>query len=331
MKKIIVFNVREEELELTNDWAKANDVEVKIVSEQLTLENIHLVEGFDGLSTSQNMKVPAEAYPKLKELGIKQIAQRSAGFDYYDLEIAKENGIIISNVPVYSPESIAEFALTQALNLVRKTRLIEENTKAQDFRWQPAIRAGLVKEMTVGVIGTGNIGRETAKLFKGLGATIVAYDLYQNEEAKSFLEYKNSVEEVVAVSDIITLHVPATNDNHHQFNYEMFKNFKPNAYIINAARGSVLDTAGLIKALNEGLLAGAALVTYENEGTYIPKDNRENPIEDELFLALLNHEKILFTPHIAHYTDVSVRNIMQIALNSVLEVLETGDTKNRVN
>ena len=331
MKKIIVFNVREEELELTNDWAKANDVEVKIVSEQLTLENIHLVEGFDGLSTSQNMKVPAEAYPKLKELGIKQIAQRSAGFDYYDLEIAKENGIIISNVPVYSPESIAEFALTQALNLVRKTRLIEENTKAQDFRWQPAIRAGLVKEMTVGVIGTGNIGRETAKLFKGLGATIVAYDLYQNEEAKSFLEYKNSVEEVVAVSDIITLHVPATNDNHHQFNYEMFKNFKPNAYIINAARGSVLDTAGLIKALDEGLLAGAALDTYENEGAYIPKDNRENPIEDELFLALLNHEKILFTPHIAHYTDVSVRNIMQIALNSVLEVLETGDTKNRVN
>ena len=331
MKKIIVFNVREEELELTNDWAKANDVEVKIVSEQLTLENIHLVEGFDGLSTSQNMKVPAEAYPKLKELGIKQIAQRSAGFDYYDLEIAKENGIIISNVPVYSPESIAEFALTQALNLVRKTRLIEENTKAQDFRWQPAIRAGLIKEMTVGVIGTGNIGRETAKLFKGLGATIVAYDLYQNEEAKSFLEYKNSVEEVVAVSDIITLHVPATNDNHHQFNYEMFKNFKPNAYIINAARGSVLDTAGLIKALNEGLIAGAALDTYENEGTYIPKDNRENPIEDELFLALLNHEKILFTPHIAHYTDVSVRNIMQIALNSVLEVLETGDTKNRVN
>ena len=331
MKKIIVFNVREEELELTNDWAKANDVEVKIVSEQLTLENIHLVEGFDGLSTSQNMKVPAEAYPKLKELGIKQIAQRSAGFDYYDLEIAKENGIIISNVPVYSPESIAEFALTQALNLVRKTRLIEENTKAQDFRWQPTIRAGLVKEMTVGVIGTGNIGRETAKLFKGLGATIVAYDLYQNEEAKSFLEYKNSVEEVVAVSDIITLHVPATNDNHHQFNYEMFKNFKPNAYIINAARGSVLDTAGLIKALNEGLLAGAALDTYENEGAYIPKDNRENPIEDELFLALLNHEKILFTPHIAHYTDVSVRNIMQIALNSVLEVLETGDTKNRVN
>ena len=331
MKKIIVFNVRDEELELTNDWAKANDVEVKIVSEQLTLENIHLVEGFDGLSTSQNMKVPAEAYPKLKELGIKQIAQRSAGFDYYDLKLAKENGIIISNVPVYSPESIAEFALTQALNLVRKTRLIEENTKAQDFRWQPAIRAGLIKEMTVGVIGTGNIGRETAKLFKGLGATIVAYDLYQNEEAKSFLEYKNSVEEVVAVSDIITLHVPATNDNHHQFNYEMFKNFKPNAYIINAARGSVLDTAGLIKALNEGLIAGAALDTYENEGAYIPKDNRENPIEDELFLALLNHEKILFTPHIAHYTDVSVRNIMQIALNSVLEVLETGDTKNRVN
>lgn len=331
MYKFILFNVREEEMDLTIQWAEENNVEITFVDGQLTMDNIHMVEGYDGLSTSQNSPVPAEAYPILKQYGIKQIAQRSAGFDYYDLEAASENDIIISNVPSYSPESIAEFALTSALNLVRKTRLIEEKTQAHDFRWQPAIRAGLVNEMTVGIIGTGHIGRVTAKLFHGLGAKVIAYDLYPNEEAKSFLEYMDSVEEVVSQADIVSLHVPATKDNFHQFNYEMFKNFKPNAYLVNAARGSVVDTKGLIQALDEGLLAGAALDTYENEAPFIPKDCRNEKIEDELFLEVLNHDKILFTPHIAHYTDVSVRNIMQIALNSVLEVLETGDTKNRVN
>ena len=111
MKKFIVFNVREEEIAITEEWAKRNNVEITLAEGQLSMDNIHLVEGFDGLSTSQNSKVPAEVYPKLKEMGIKQIAQRSAGFDYYDLELAKANDIIISNVPVYSPESIAEFAV----------------------------------------------------------------------------------------------------------------------------------------------------------------------------------------------------------------------------
>src|SRR5699024_9926603 len=99
--------------------------------------------------------------------------------------------------------------------------------------------------------------------------------LYPNEEATKYLEYKEDVEELVKEADVVTLHVPATADNYHQFDYEMFKHFKPSAYLINNARGSVVDTEGLIKALDEGLLAGAALDTYENEGSYVPADNRD--------------------------------------------------------
>lgn len=331
MTKIAVYQVREEELPIVEKWSKDNNVEVKIIDGQITPENVHLAKGFDGVSTSQNTKVPTEVYEKLHEYGIKQIAQRSAGFDYYDLEEATKNDIIISNVPVYSPESIAEFVLTQALMLIRKVREIEEKTNERDFRWQPAIRGGLLGEMTVGVIGTGHIGRVTAKLFKGFGAKVIGYDLYPNEEATKYLEYKDSVEEIVKEADVVTLHVPATADNFHQFDYDMFKLFKPTAYFINDARGSVVDTEGLIKALDDGLIAGAALDTYENEGSYIPVDNRETGIDDELFQRLLDHPKVLFTPHIAFYTNVSVRNIMNIGLDSTLEVIETDDTKNRVN
>lgn len=331
MKKIIAFNVREEEVAIAKKWAVDNDIELTIADGQLNMESVQLCKGFDGVTTSQNSHVPNEIYPILKGFGIKQIAQRSAGFDYYDLDAARESDIIISNVPVYSPESIAEFTVASALNLVRKFPLIQEKTKAYDFRWQPEIRAGLLNEMTVGVIGTGHIGRVTAKLFHAFGAKIVAYDIYQNEEAKSFLEYKDSIEDVVRDADIVTLHVPATKDNFHQFDIKMFENFKASAYFVNAARGSVVNTEDLLKALDDGLLAGAALDTYENEGAYIPKDNRESGIEDELFVRTINHDKVIFTPHIAHYTDVSVRNIMNIGLNSVLDVLNTGDTKNRVN
>lgn len=331
MTKIAVYQVREEELPIVEKWSKDNNVEVKIIDGQITPENVHLAKGFDGVSTSQNTKVPTEVYEKLSEYGIKQIAQRSAGYDYYDLDEATKNNIIISNVPVYSPESIAEFVITQALMLIRKVSKIEEKTKEGDFRWQPGIRGGLLGEMTVGVIGTGHIGRVAAKLFKGFGAKVIGYDLYPNDEATKYLEYKDSVEEVVKEADVVTLHVPATADNHHQFDYEMFKQFKPTAYFINDARGAVVDTEGLLKVLDEGLIAGAALDTYENEGPYIPADNRETGIDDELFQRLLDHPKVLFTPHIAHYTNVSVRNIMNIGLDSTLEVIKTGDTKNRVN
>ena len=128
---------------------------MKIIDGQITPENIHLAKvakGFDGVTTSQNTKVPTEVYEKLNEYGIKQIAQRSAGFDYYDLDEATKNNIIISNVPVYSPESIAEFVITQALMLIRKVNEIEERIKEGDFRWQSGIRGGLLGEMTVGLL-----------------------------------------------------------------------------------------------------------------------------------------------------------------------------------
>lgn len=237
---------------------------MKIIDGQITPENIHLAKGFDGVSTSQNTKVPTKVYEKLNEYGIKQIAQRSAGYDYYDLDEATKNNFIISNVPVYSPESIAEFVITQALMLIRKVNEIEERTKEGDFRWQSGIRGDLLGEMTVVVIGTGHIGRVAAKLFKGFGAKVIGYDLYPNDEATKYLEYKDSVEEVVKEADVVTLHVPATADNHHQFDYEMFKQFRPTAYFINDARGAIVDTEGLLKALDESLIAGAALDTYEN-------------------------------------------------------------------
>lgn len=331
MSKIIAFNVREEQEPYIHQWAKKRDVEVKTVPYGLSNDTIHEVKGFDGVSVAEPGNFDSSLYPILKSYGIRNIAQRTAGFENFDLDVSKENGIIITNVAAYSPESIAEFTLYMALRLIRKGSEIENQVKNQDFTWTPKIRGRVIKEMTIGVIGTGRIGYEVAKLFKGFGCKVLGFDLYPNPKCEDVLEYRSNLDEIVAEADVITLHMPSTKDNLHIFNRDMFEKFKKGAYLLNAGRGQLIDSQDLLQALDDGLLEGAALDTYENEASYIPSDFSGKDIEDKTFKALLNHPKIDFTHHTAYYTETSVRNMLWIALDLTLEIIQTGTTKDRLN
>lgn len=331
MYKIIMFNVREEEMDLAKKWAAAHDVEVELHSESLTLDNAELVKGFDGLSVTQTSHVKEEMYPLLKTYGIKQIAQRTAGVDFYDLDLARKNGLIISNVPMYSPESIAEFAVMSTLRLIRKVDAIKEYVQDYDFRWQTPVEGRVLGEMTVGIVGTGHIGMTAAKIFKGYGCKVIGYDLYPNEANEAILTYQDSIEELVSQADIVSLHLPATKDNYHEFDKELFKHFKKEAYLINTARGQIVDTKDLLAAIDEGQLAGAALDTYEYEAPYVRRNNKEAEIHDETLMELIHSKKVCYTPHVAFYTGKAVANMMKTGLEATLEVIKTGDTKYRVN
>lgn len=331
MTKIMMFSVKEHEKEAAHDWAKENQIEVTLSQEPLSVETVDQLKGYDGVTTQQTGKLDEEIYQRLSELGIKQIAQRSAGFDMYDLDKASEHGIIISNVPSYSPNSIAEYAVTSALQLVRKTHLIDQKVKAQDFRWQKPIMAKEIKSLEVAIIGTGRIGQIAAQIFKGFGSKVVGYDLYPNEQAKQFIDYKDSVAEAVANADIVSIHMPATEDNYHLFNKELFSQFKDGSVFINTARGTIVDTVALIKALDSGKLSGAALDTYEHESTYFPKDFRDKEISDSVLAELLTREDVILTPHIAFYTDTAVKNLVDGGLDAALSVIQTGSCETRIN
>ena len=331
MVKIKLYGVRDEEVSMAQAWSQTNGVEISMTKEMLSPDNVSQAEGFDGVSLSQVGQLDASIYPTLKDMGIKQIAQRSAGVDMYDLQLAKENDIIITNVPSYSPESIAEWSVTVALNLIRHYNLIQERVRQQNFSWTPEIRGRVIGDMTVAVIGTGRIGQCVAKFFHGFGCKIVGYDLYPNEGIKSILEYKDSIEEAIKDADIVSLHMPATAETHHMFNYDMLKKFKKDAIILNMARGALIKTEDLFKVLDEGHLFGAGLDTYEFEGPLIPKNLSSETIEDEVFKQVLNHERIIYSPHIAFYTDEAVKNLVEGGLNATLDVIQTGDSKQRVN
>lgn len=329
--KLKMYNVRGEEALLAKAWSEKNNIELSISQDPLTAETVWEAKGYDGLVNAQVGPLDDAVYPALKTLGIKQIAQRSAGVDMYNLKLATENDIIISNVPSYSPESIAEFTVAIALNLVRKIELIRSNVSDHNFTWSLPIRGRVVGDMTVAIIGTGRIGLATAKLFKGFGCKVVGYDIYQNEAATAILDYKESVAEVVKDADIISLHMPPSAENHHLFNLDFFKQFKKGAILLNMARGALVKTEDLLKALDLGLLDGAGIDTYEFEGPYIPKNFTGQEITDHLFLELINHPKVIYTPHAAYYTDEAVKNLVEGGLNATVDVIKTGTTANRVN
>lgn len=330
MTKIKFFGTRDYEKDVALNWAKENDVEVSFSNDFLSYDTLDQLEGFDGVITMQFGKLEKEAYPKLEAMGIKQVAQRTAGFDMYDLELAKKHGIIISNVPSYSPETIAEYSVAAALNLVRRFPRIEKRVQDYDFTWDATIMARPVKDMTVAIIGTGRIGALTGNLFAGFGAKIVGYDLYPNDSL-DFLEYKDTIEEAVKDADIVSLHMPGSADNHHIFNKEMFAKFKDGAILVNAARGAVVDTEALIDAVNEGKLTGAAVDTYEFEMPYFTFDFTGKELEDETFKKLIENDRIQLTPHIAFFSDEAVRNLVEGGLNAALNVIKTGDTPTRLN
>lgn len=273
----------------------------------------------------------AELINGLAELGCRVLATRSAGYDMYPLELLKKAGIRLVNTPAYSPESIAEFSCMAGLYLLRQMPLIQERVGRGDFRWEPEIMSRRLRDYSVGIAGTGRIGRETARCFARLGCRILAYDLYPDEalEQEGLLRYV-SWEELLGQSDLLSLHMPATEENTHILNARSLALMPRGAALVNAARGSLVDTEALLAALDSGALSGAALDTYEAEQPYVAKSWEGRAIESAEFRRLLAHPRLLYTPHIAFYTDEAVEAMFRQPILAAQEILETGKTASEV-
>ena len=330
--RVVFFNLREDEKSALNNWIAAHpEVEVDVHSEELTASNKHLLEGKDGVVLAQNKPFEKEVYEYAKEQGIKVFATRSAGFDIYDLELMKELDIKMTNVPSYSPNAIAEHVLTTALRISRNTNKIQRNVEKHNFTWNPGILSRELRTLTVGVIGTGRIGTQAARLFKALGSKVLGYDIYPNDAAREVLEYVDNIDDLITNSDIITIHMPAIKDYNHMVNDEFLSKMKDNSILLNAARGMLVDTKALLRALDSGKLLGAGLDVYENEGKYVPKNFEDKEFDDELLQTLIDRDDVIYTPHTAFYTETAIQNLVEGGLEAAVEVIKTGTSANVVN
>ncbi len=254
-------------------------------------------------------------------IGVKYLLCRSIGYDHVDLHKAKELGMKVSNVS-YPPSGVANYAIMLMLMLQRRITQILARADLQDY----SLKGKIGRDMSfssVGVIGTGRIGRTVIEHLSGFGCKIYCYDPYQNEEVKKYAEYV-SLDELYAKSEVITLHTNATEENHHLLNAEAFAKMKDGVLIVNTARGKLIDTDALVEALESGKVGGAALDVLEKEdGLYYY--NRIGDVIANRDMALLrSFPNVIMSPHTAFYTQQAISHMVGSCFEAA-EAFEKGE------
>ncbi|WP_125579809.1 D-2-hydroxyacid dehydrogenase [Levilactobacillus cerevisiae] len=328
--KIIAYGIRDDEQPYLEQWSKDQGIEVKAVGDLLDEKTVDLAKGYDGAVVYQQKPYTAAVLDKLAANGITNLSLRNVGVDNVDADAVKRNGFKVTNVPAYSPEAIAELTVTQLMRLLRRTPTFDRKQAKGDLTWAPDI-ADELNSMTVGIVATGRIGRAAMKIYQGFGAKVIAYDVFHNPELEKQGIYVDTMDELYAQADVISLHAPATKDNDKMLNDEAFGKMKDGVWILNPARGALIDTDALIRALDSGKVAGAALDVYEDEvGIFNTDFGSFDAIPDERLKNLMKRENVLVTPHIAFYTKTAVKNMVQFALNNNKQLIETGKAENEV-
>ena len=323
--KVFFYTLRPyDEQGIVEELAKQYGIEYGYTEVYPTMENAQLAAGCDAVSvTPCDMSAPM--LQRFHDLGVKAICCRSIGYDHIDLEKARELGMKISNAD-YPPEGVANFAIMLMLMSLRKAGHILKRGEVQDYSLKGKLGRD-ISHCTVGVIGTGRIGQTVLKHLSGFGCRLLAYDLYQSEEVKKIAEYV-PLDTLFAESDVITLHTNATEENHHLLNAEAFAKMKPGVTIVNTARGKLIDSDALLKALESG--QAASLDVLENENGLYYYDRMGDVIPNTELAALRAMPNVLLTDHTAFYTYEAVKSMVLSVLESASAFAEGLPTRHDV-
>ncbi|MFT8526857.1 MAG: NAD(P)-dependent oxidoreductase [Oenococcus sp.] len=330
--KLIAYHVSSEENKYVQEWSKINKIEVDVCNDFLTPETVTKAKNYDGISALQKVPYSAELFLNMQTFGIQYLSLRNVGTDNINTTVAQKAKIHIANVPTFSPNSIAEFAVLLAMSLIRKMGFVNHANNNGDFHKDPSFEGRELKTLTVGVIGAGHIGKEVVRICKGLGMKVLIYDSLSHSQSSSDKQeqYVTNLNRLYAQSDIITLHVPGVAKNYHLLNKDTFAKMQKHPYIINTARGNLINTKDLISALESGVLAGAGLDTYENENHIFEDQKSGKAISDPEFQQLTKMPNVILTPHIAFYTESAIANMVKFSLDNLKEFVESGHSNNEI-
>lgn len=329
--KIQMYSVRPDEQAAIQNWADLHQATITTTPEPLTEATVDLAQGSDAVIPAQHGAITAPVYQKLAILGIKIISLRITGYDIIDFASAQANQIQVTNVPAYSPRSVAEEALTHTMLLLRHLKETQTRMVQGDFSWG-GLEAFEIHNLTVGVLGAGKIGGTVARIFKALGARVIAHDLVQRPELADTLTYV-SFSELLTQSDVLTIHTNLTQATTKMIDAAALQQMKTTALLINCARGPIVDLTALQAALDAGMIAGAGLDTIEAETGIFGVDLRGQDHDLRQVNDLLARPNVSVSPHIGFYTDQAVKNMVETALNDAemlfqgrsCEHLVTGD------
>ena len=328
-RKILCFGVRDYEKPYFEELGKKYHYELILKSQFLTTENYKDALGYENVMVRGNCAVDYESMKDLAAHGLKVYLTRTAGYNHVDLKACKDFGIQCAYVPGYSPNAISELALTLAMMLLRNTAYSTDLTHKGKFKVTSQMFSKEVRGCTVGILGCGRIGCTTASLFKGLGAKVIGYDVFQSEKAKEILEFRD-LDTFLSESDIVIVHMAyIKGKNDHFLDEEAIKKMKDGAILVNVARGEVVDTNAVLDAVESGHLAGFGLDVIEDEKSIFFHDFEDFDSMPEVAKRLVNlYPKVLVTPHVASSTDKALIDMIEVSLKNMDEYIETGTCKN---
>lgn len=324
--KIAFFSTQPYDREFFDRENRGRKFEFIYFETPLDLQIVHAVEEVDAICVFVNDKVNRDVLEVLSAKGVKIVALRCAGFNNVDLDAAKAYGFSVCRVPAYSPEAVAEhtFALLLALN--RKIHKAYNRVREQNFSLNGLLGFNLYGR-TIGVVGTGKIGRAVIRIALGFGCKVLAHDVYEDRELKEKGVSYVSLEELYRCSDIISLHCPLTPESKYMINEKSLQQMRDGVVLLNTGRGALIDTSAVIEGLKSKKVGGLALDVYEQEEKIFFRDLSETIIEDDILQRLMSFPNVLVTAHQAFFTDEAMTQIARTTLRNVEELLTEGTTK----
>ncbi|MCE7002614.1 D-isomer specific 2-hydroxyacid dehydrogenase family protein [Kibdelosporangium philippinense] len=287
-----------------------------ITPDAVSEANIELAFGNRCISVGHKTRITNSTLLGLSQAGVKYISTRSIGFNHIDVEYAQSVGISVGNV-AYSPDSVADYTLMLMLMVIRNAKSLVRRTDVHDYRLHD-VRGKELRDLTVGVVGTGRIGAAVMDRLRGFGCRILAHDAMPTAVA----DYV-SLDTLLQESDIVSLHTPLTTETHHLLNRQRIAEMKHGAFVINTGRGPLIDTEALIPALESGRLGGAALDVLEGEEGIFYADCRDIHIDNKPLVRLQEMPNVLISPHTAYFTDHALSDTIENSLINCLN-FESG-------
>ncbi|MFV0413687.1 MAG: NAD(P)-dependent oxidoreductase [Oscillospiraceae bacterium] len=326
MLKALQFCALKSEEPFFKDVASRYPFTMDFVPSPLTPENLALTKGYDAVWVLTSCPIDAAMAKGLAENGVRFVVSRAAGTDHLDLKALAENGIRVANVPYYSPSAVAEFAIMTALCLLRRTKQSVHMVEQRDFRLA-GLKGRELGALQVGVMGTGRIGATTIKLLQGFGCAVAASDPYPNPSLAGIIPYVQP-KQLFAQSDLVFLHCPLTPENQGFVNTDTLATMPEGAYIINAARGGLVNHRDVLQALESGRLAGFGFDVYENEAGFVRRKLAPEETLDATLAALIAHPNALYSAHVAFFTDKAIESMIEVTLGNLAQYAQTGKCAN---
>lgn len=328
--KVAVFSTKPYDQKFFTAVNQKHAHELRFLTPRLDSQTVRLAEGYEAVCVFVNDCLNRNIIENLSRQGISLIALRCAGYNNVDLNAADRLGITIVRVPAYSPYAVAEHAIALILTLNRNIHRAYYRVREGNFALNGLLGFDL-HGRTVGIIGTGKIGRIAGKILHGFGCRILAYDLYPNDDfAEQYGEYV-PLADLLSQSDIISLHCPLTPETHHIIDASAIKAMKPGVMLVNTSRGGLVDTQAVVDGLKSKQIGHLALDVYEQESNLFFEDLSEEIIQDDVFERLLTFPNVIITGHQAFFTAEALNNIAETTLSNITAIASKKPCVNQIS